>query len=365
MNDKKEQLLVLIRANPFISQQDLAQRLGLSRSAVAGHIASLTRERRLLGRAYMLPRQSPLLCIGGSNLDRKLRTLAPLQMGTSNPVSQRESAGGVARNVAENLARLGLPVQLITAVGRDAAGRELLAQAQALGIDTQGSLQHESLPTGSYTAVLDEAGHMQLALAQMAVTETLGPDHLRQTAALRTTASLTVLDLNLPADSLALLLQEALAHGRQLLAVAVSVPKMTRLPADLRGLHTLLLNREELSALVGRPLAERADCEQAFGQLRQRGLQELVLTLGAEGVLYSQGEHLAHLAAPRVPVLDVTGAGDAFAAGVCASLHQQLHQDTQDLALACRLGLALSALTLQTEASVHPELGPTLLASIS
>src|SRR5476649_2289696 len=111
---KKDQLYALIRANPFISQQDLAIELRLSRSAVAGHIAGLIRERRLLGRAYVLPDKRPVMCIGAANLDRKLRTLAPLQMGTSNPASAEEVHGGVARNIAENLARLNVPATLLT-----------------------------------------------------------------------------------------------------------------------------------------------------------------------------------------------------------------------------------------------------------
>ena len=69
---KKDQLYALIRSNPFISQQDLASELGLSRSAVAGHIAGLIRERRLLGRAYVLPDSRPVLCIGAANLDCKI-----------------------------------------------------------------------------------------------------------------------------------------------------------------------------------------------------------------------------------------------------------------------------------------------------
>src|SRR5450830_1351778 len=102
-SSKKEQLYQLIRANPFISQQDLAVELRLSRSAVAGHIAGLIRERRLLGRAYVLPDKRPVMCIGAANLDRKMRTLATLQMGTSNPVRSEEVFGGVGRNIAENL----------------------------------------------------------------------------------------------------------------------------------------------------------------------------------------------------------------------------------------------------------------------
>ena len=82
---KKEQLYELIRANPFIAQQDLAAELGLSRSAVAGYIATLVRERRLLGRAYVLPDNRPILCVGAANLDRKLRAEGTLAMGTSNP----------------------------------------------------------------------------------------------------------------------------------------------------------------------------------------------------------------------------------------------------------------------------------------
>ena len=250
MDSKKEQLLALLRDDPFISQQALAERLALSRSAVAGHVAALTREGRILGRAYVLPTQNPILCIGGANIDRKLRTLGALQMGTSNPAVQSETPGGVARNVAENLARLGLPVQLITAVGDDAAGRSLLEHAAAAGLSTQGSLVASDEATGSYTAVLDESGQMLLALAAMPLAARLTPEFLRRSALLRTQARLTLCDLNLPAESLALLVQEALERGGTLLAVAVSAPKMERLPQDLRGLQCLILNEGELRAVA-------------------------------------------------------------------------------------------------------------------
>jgi pseudouridine kinase len=166
---KKQQLVELIRANPFIAQQDLANQLGLSRSAVAGYIAGLIRERKLLGRAYVLPDHRPVVCIGAANLDRKLRTLGPLALGTSNPASQSESFGGVARNIAENLARLGAPVALLTAVGADSSGAALLAHAESLGIDTRGALRLDGASSGTYTAVLDQNGEMVVALADMAL----------------------------------------------------------------------------------------------------------------------------------------------------------------------------------------------------
>ena len=292
-----------------------------------------------------------LVCIGGANIDRKLRLLGLLQMGTSNPATgQLETPGGVARNVAENLARLGLPTQLICAVGDDPGGRALLAQAADVGLGTQGCWVAAGETTGSYTAVLDDSGAMLMALAAMPLTDQLTPELLHKSAAQRRQAALIVLDLNLPADSVALLLREAQSHGVPVVAVAVSEPKMSRLPQDLRGLQCLILNRGELQAL-GDP---------SPAALHARGVPQLIVTDGAQGVVCSQvGSPPQHLTPPpATAVTDVTGAGDAFAAGVCAGLWQHPH----DLPRAARLGLQLAALTLQTEATVSPDISPAWLA---
>lgn len=359
MKSKRDQLLTLIAHNPFISQQDLAEQLGLSRSAVAGHVAALTKERRILGRAYVLPGARHVVCIGGSNVDRKLRGLEPLLMGNSNPASLSESPGGVARNVAENLARLGLPVQLLTALGDDAAGRFLRSHAAALGVDCSASLIATDAPTGSYTAVLSPEGELVLGLAQMDLCERLTPDYLRQCAAQRAQASLTLVDLNLPAESLVFLLAQAANEtAAPLVAVAVSAPKMARLPQALQGLSLLILNHDELAAATGLALNEEADLQRAHQALAARGLGRLIVTQGSERLYFGHaGEALKSLKPTATRVVEVSGAGDAFAAGVCAALLQ----DAGDLASACKLGLRLARLTLQSEHSVSPELSPELL----
>ncbi len=378
MDSKKEQLLALLAEDPFIGQQALAERLGLSRSAVAGHLAGLTREGRILGRAYVLAQPAAIVCIGGANIDRKLRLGAALQMGSSNPATQSETPGGVARNVAENLARLGLSTQLISALGDDAAGRGLVAQAAGCGLSTQGCLLATDEPTGSYTAVLDASGEMLAGFAAMSVAARLTPEFLSRSAAQRAAARLIVADLNLPADSVALLLQEAQANiGRPnaapLLIVAVSVPKMAHLPADLRGLHSLILNLAELQSLTGLPLTPQADdgeesgaaaLQQALDAVHARGARHVLLTRGADGLVCSSAARPAlYLAAAPLPVadlMDVTGAGDALAAGVAAGL---FHDPTQ-LQAACHMGLRLAALTLQTAATVNPQISPSLLDNL-
>ncbi|CAN7544202.1 winged helix-turn-helix transcriptional regulator [Pseudoduganella sp. LjRoot289] len=363
---KKEQLYELIRANPFVSQQDLAVELRLSRSAVAGHIASLIRERRLLGRAYVLPDKRPVLCIGAANLDRKLRTLETLQMGTSNPAYAEEVHGGVARNIAENLARLGLPAALLTAVGDDPAGSALQSRAESAGIDTRGSLRLNDTYSGTYTAVLDERGEMVLALADMALYDKMTPEFLASRAPQRSSAAMVVADLNLPQDTVATLLQDARRDAVALVIVAVSQPKMARLPQDLHGLRLLVLNRGELETRVGRKLAGDAELAAGCREVQAQGAQDIIITCGGEGVYHTSytlaGEAgLTWLPAPKVDVVDVTGAGDAFAAGVCWSIYQ----GNNDLTLACRRGLKVAAMTLESPDTVSPLLAADILEEIS
>jgi len=358
---KKDQLYELIRSNPFISQQDLATHLGLSRSAVANYIATLVRERRILGRAYVLPDHRPVLCVGAANLDRKLRSLDTLALGTSNPARHDEAFGGVARNIAENLARLGAPVALITAIGADASGHALLAHAEETGIDVRGALRTTDAASGTYTAVLDQNGEMRVALADMAINDSLTPEFFASREQQRAGAALIVADLNLPHDSIATLLEDAVRDGVPMVIVAVSEPKMARLPRELVGLRLLILNEGELAARAGRALPTMHDIAEACLALQRDGVQDLIVTRGAAGVLYTADGALRSLAAPPVDVVDVTGAGDAFAAAVCWTLYS----GETGLELACRRGLALSAMTINCAHAVHPQLMPGMFDAVA
>lgn len=294
---------------------------------------------------------APIVCIGGLNIDRKLRLLARALPGSSNPCESHETPGGVVRNVAENLARLGLPVALIAAVGDDAGGRLLLEQAAQVGIDTRAVIRLRRHASDSYTAVLAPDGSLELGLASMPLVESLNPWALEASKALRASAALVVADGNLPTDAWPLLLAEARASGIPLVGVAVSEAKMERLPERLDGLHLLVLNAGELATVA-------ADADEAFAVLHARGVDCVLVSQGADGLLLgTPGCAPRHWPAPRVEVVDVTGAGDALSAGVCASLLAA----PDDFDAAARLGLDLAALTLQTEDSVHPDLNPRFL----
>jgi pseudouridine kinase len=314
-----------------------------------------------------------VLCIGGINMDRKLKALQPLLDGSSNPCIALESPGGVARNVAENLARLGLRTQLIGALGADSAAQTILNHMQSLGVSTSACLFQPAGNTGSYTAVLDANGQLVVGMADMAITEQLTPDLLLNAglASSDQGARLWMADMNLPEASLKWLAQHAREQQRRLVMLAVSEPKMERLPHDLQGVDTLVLNRGELAAWrdwfdATTPNASAitlAEVAVLFAKLQAAGLQRLVVTLGETGVVcietgQAQPIHLRPESPPAMRVVDVSGAGDALCAGLCASY---LRYPEDALVLHVKRAMKLAVLTVQSEQTASAEITPDLI----
>lgn len=370
VTDREQEIIDLLRREPLITPAEIAERLGSSRAAVNVHLSNLGRKGVILGRGYILSERPPVVVVGGANLDIKARSSAAAIAHTSNPGHTSTTPGGVARNIAENLARLGTPTQLIAAIGRDPYGERLLADTRAAGVllDHVHRAEH---PTGSYTAVLDADGELLLAVADMTATDDLRPEHLQSARELIAHAALLVLDGNLPAATTAHLLDLAYAGDVRVVIDPVSVPKAARLAPLLRPerpIFALTPNRDELRALTGGTDLGETDAAlaDAAGVLHERGVRHVWIRLGASGSLLStrtpsgpgQTEaELYRLAAEPAEVQDVTGAGDAMLAAFAYALLAG-----HDPAEAARHGHAAAALTLQSTHTVRPDLTERLLA---
>ncbi len=294
-------------------------------------------------------------CIGGANVDRKIQSLAPLQLGTSNPASVTETHGGVARNIAENLGRLGARPRLVTLVGDDAPGNQLLAACRNAGIDVTNAIQTNEWNTGTYTAVLDVNGEMTVALADMALYDALSIDSIAARWDVIASSRLLIIDTNPPAETLAYILQRAYQEQLPVCVTPVSSPKVKRLPADLRGVWLLVANLDELAALTNR---DRVETEQeiaaAAAACMARGCERVVVTMGQRGCCYFQKDgRPGQIQAEPVSVVDVTGAGDAFVAGVTYALAAG-----PDLAAACAFGTRCSRAALATKETVSHDINP-------
>jgi pseudouridine kinase len=280
-----------------------------------------------------------VVCVGGAVLDRTLRLAAAPVPGSSNPARMSTGSGGVARNVAENLARLGVPVALVSRVGDDDSGRELLAGLDRAGVDRSAVREVAGAATAQYVALLDPAGELVIAAAAMDLFDGFDPDHVLPAAGAAT--GLVLADTNLPGPVLAALVAAGRYGALRLAVDAVSTAKVTRLPADLTGVAVLFCNQDEAQAwlalpggaehdqaLHGQALHGQAEHGRAADdgpvvaaqRLVDAGAEQVVLTLGAGGALLAGPQGVLRLPAEPVPVVDVTGAGDALVAGTLAGL---------------------------------------------
>ncbi len=355
--DRERQIMDLIRHNPFISQNDIAASIGISRSAVAGYIASLTKRGVIRGRAYVTAEDNSVLCIGGANLDSKATARQRIRAGSSNPASVATSCGGVARNIAENLARLSCSVSLLTVVGDDQAGQWVLKETAAAGVNTALAQTLTGEKTGTYTALLDPDGEMFVAYADMDIYDRFSPRILQEKRPHISASKLIVADANLPAETLAELIQLCRDGSLPLLIDPVSSGKAKKLPADLTGVSAIFPNLEEAVELAGAVPSDKPDYAELARAIHGRGVSHAFITVGDQGVFHSSADGESALIAP-IPtnIVEVTGAGDAFVAGVAYGiLHDRSYRE------ACHIGLAASHLTLQTAESVSAQLNEQTL----
>jgi len=290
------------------------------------------------------------IVIGAASLDIKGRVAGPLQMSTSNPGVIRRSPGGVARNVAENLARLGVEVALISAVGEDWAGRCVLEQTRRAEVDVSHVLIRPDLRTGTYLALQGEDGRLVVGLDDMAALEAITPRYLNDRRRLFRDARMVVVDANLSPAALETVFRLADRYGSPVCADPTSTPLAERLRPFLRQLHLAVPNLAEAGALLGQPV-ERSNHVSLARQLVAKGVRMAVITLAEQGLCYATAEENGHLPALSVPVADRTGAGDALTAAVIFGLLEELSPSE-----AVRLGISAAALTLQCRDTVCPDL---------
>lgn len=303
-------------------------------------------------------RNTRVQVIGASGLDVIGRIESALMPGTSNPAHIRTSHGGAARNMAENLARLGQPVSLITAVGKDRAGLDILAHAQAAGLDVSGCVQVPELPTGFYMGVLNPQGGLEFAVDDMRVTSLITPAHLRSCQSLLDQAGVIVVDANLPEETLEFVVATAGRRGIPLCADPTSSILALKLVPHLPKLHLLISNAREAGVLTGHAFAasDETAAKAAARHLVSLGVATVLITLAEFGVVYATAETSGHVPAMHTPINDPTGAGDALAAAFIFALLNDIPLDD-----AIRLGVSAATLTLRSSGAVAPDLSLELL----
>ena len=348
MTQREQEILRLIEADPMISQQNLADALGITRSSVAVHISNLVKKGYIAGKGYVLRKGVYAAVVGGVNMDIGGRSNAPLVAADSNPGTVSMSVGGVGRNIAHNLALLGADVRMLTAMGDDLYGQKIAAACTEQGIDMSHAQKLPGESTSTYLYIAAPDGDMAMAISDMSICDRIDSEYLAANLSTLQNAQVVVADTNIPVESLVFLAENCKCP---LFVDPVSTVKAAKLPPSLSKIHTLKPNRLEAELLSGIPIRGKEDVAKAARVLLDMGIQRIFISMGADGVYAADGSEELWL--PNLPgnMVNTTGCGDAFMAALVWAYLEGL--DLKQSALA---GLAAGSIAMESSQTINPNM---------
>jgi pseudouridine kinase len=330
--------------------------------------------------------------VGGINMDIQGRSERRFRPADSNPGAAILSPGGVGRNIAENLVRLGLEVELVTVLGDDPLSRGLEESCAALGIGLAGALRLGDRPASLYICLLDSDGSLAGAVASMENIDSLLPEALADRSAILDKAELIVVDANLPEASIRWIARRygVRQGGRSRPALVldpVSVAKAPRAVSSLWAFDIAKPNRGEAAVIAAglgasgpppmadaslypttsiglSPSVDGPSPRELASRIRATGLREVFISIGRDGILYDGAESGIARPPPELPdslrPVNVSGAGDA----ACAALAWG-HLEGFGTAKKARHALAAAMLTAASETTVTPLMSAKALSEIA
>lgn len=267
----------------------------------------------------------------------------------SNPGCVKVSVGGVCRNIAENMARIDMNTKFISVLGDDERGREILEQAKEKDFDMSHSLVVKGGSTPTYLAILDEKGEMVSAVVDLKITDHFSKEFIDSKAEIIKNSEYMVFDADNP-EILEYIVTKYEGCSKFVLD-PVSAAKAKNVKHLLKYFHTVKPNRHEAEAFCGFEVKTYDDVKKAGKFFLDKGIENVFISLDADGIYYNNGKEEGIIRANNVSVVNVTGAGDSFVAGICYGYMNSLSiKDT------VRFAVSMSTITISHEETIHPDM---------
>lgn len=252
-------------------------------------------------------------------MDIKCFPSARLDYKGRNPGRVVFQHGGVGRNVAETLARLGADVRFVSSVTAGGLGDEVTARLAGLGVDVRALTQQPASGHGLWVAILEADGDLACSVSQLFDFEGIKAGWRLYRQRLLAGAAVVVLEVDLDAEAAAMVVADAAAAGVPVIALPSNLTVVRAHPELLARVHTFICNQHEAGLLTGYPVANEAAAAAAAALVERYHLQRAVVTLGPAGAAAADEGGTARCDAIPVTAVDTTGAGDAFVAGFAAA----------------------------------------------
>lgn len=291
-----------------------------------------------------------ILIVGGINIDIEGAPFRELKYQDSNPGKVEIAYGGVGRNIAENTARLGGKVAMVSAIGSDELGRSAKAHLAGLGVDV--SLIREIKDTNSaiYLSILNDGRDMELAVCDMDIIRNITPTYLEENFDKFKDVKAVALDGNLEEEQLRSITE--MFSDKKLFFDPVSANKAERAKNVIGAFHSIKPNLIEAEVLSGIKIENEADLKKVGAWFIEQGVENVFITLNKDGVYYKNKTKEGFIRPPEcIKIESATGAGDAFSAVILLGM-----ADDTDTEESAKLGMAASQVAMESEKAVNDKM---------
>lgn len=288
--------------------------------------------------------------VGGINLDIEGKPFEKLVYQDSNPGHIRITHGGVGRNIAENLLRMGGSCSMVSVIGEDSMGRSAKEELRLLGGDVSMVKEIPGRNSSIYLSILQDNSDMELALSDMDIVNEITPEFLAPLEEELKKSAIVALDGNLTEELLTFACD--MLEGTPLFFDPVSASKAHRAKHVIGRFYAVKPNTIEAEVLTGIKIECEADVVKAADALLQKGVKQVFITMNKDGVYYTDGNQSGFLRPCRDPeIASATGAGDAFSAAVLLGFTKGMTIEET-----AAMGMAASSMAMRSESAVNPEI---------
>jgi ribokinase len=231
----------------------------------------------------------------------------------------KQIPGGKGANQTDAIAKLRVPVRMLGGVGADAMGETLLTSLRQDGVDISQIEQFEDCSTGIATITVDGVGNNCIVVTPGANYRFLA-ENVQRMKTVIDASDIVVTQLEIPVETVRYSLELAKKLGKT--TILNPAPACALDDALLSRVDLLIPNETELEFLSGDPLHTEADIVAAARRLIDRGVKEVIVTLGEKGCIYVNFEGSRSFKAYQVDVVDTTAAGDSFIGGLAVALSE-------------------------------------------
>lgn len=291
LTEREKELLAILKNNPMIAQEELADLVGITRSAAAVHISNLIKKGYILGRGYVFNDKTGVLVAGSVYVEVEA-------LESHNDEAQIEvHVGGTGYRTAMSLAAAGIPTTIVSSVGRDDWGDSITESLRRAGIDTRYLLAEKKHPTSRMVVLNDGAGGLKTVADRRALLQ-LGRGNLQNMSVTVRGSQMVILESTLPRDTFWYL--AGLAAESEISSCAVFTEDANQILNDqITGLDMAVVSKNTANNILNMKIRDLDDGIVAGKELHKRGVKTVVVVVPDQGVCLTDGQE--EISVPLLP----------------------------------------------------------------